>query len=234
MQELRRNVINLKSLDQFIPDTIVVGAGDANGRTLSVILTQEAAARFTPSTRLYLSWKHNDTLVEGLDVFKKVQNEPAIWEIKFPQEMLDEGSVLACLKVIDEISIDCSTNFLINILSDPNSSKVLEDSPNYTLFKQAALNLNNLQEQGEEQLKTQQQKFEETLAWVFELEEKLQNIIDERIGVLPDDTKNYIEYIIKVQEEQDRNFEETIEETKKELEQSSQEYTDNALKLIEY
>ena len=50
MNELKATVINLKSLSQNIPDPIVVGAGDANGRTLRVIFTQEAAAQMTEDT----------------------------------------------------------------------------------------------------------------------------------------------------------------------------------------
>lgn len=53
--ELKATIINMKSLSQHIIDPVVVGAGDANGRTLRVIFTQEAAAQMTPETKVYLS-----------------------------------------------------------------------------------------------------------------------------------------------------------------------------------
>jgi hypothetical protein len=53
--ELKATVINMKSLNQNILDPVIVGAGDANGRTLRVIFTQEAAAQMTPETKVYLS-----------------------------------------------------------------------------------------------------------------------------------------------------------------------------------
>jgi hypothetical protein len=53
--ELKATVINMKSLSQNITDPVVVGAGDAAGRALRIIFTQEAAAQFTPETKVYLS-----------------------------------------------------------------------------------------------------------------------------------------------------------------------------------
>lgn len=53
--ELKATVINMKTLSQDIADPVIVGAGDANGRVLRIIFTQEAAAQFTPSTKVYLS-----------------------------------------------------------------------------------------------------------------------------------------------------------------------------------
>jgi hypothetical protein len=53
--ELKATVINMKSLSQNIPDPVVVGAGDASGRALRIIFTQEAEAQFTPETKVYLS-----------------------------------------------------------------------------------------------------------------------------------------------------------------------------------
>lgn len=69
--ELKATVINLKSLNQMIPDP-VVGAGDAGGRRLRVIFTQEAAAQFTPNTKVYLSWLHQERNVKGYNVFTDV------------------------------------------------------------------------------------------------------------------------------------------------------------------
>ena len=55
----------MKSLSQHIDDPIVVGGGDADGRYLTIIFTQEAAARFAPNTKVYLSWRHIQKDVKG-------------------------------------------------------------------------------------------------------------------------------------------------------------------------
>jgi len=74
-KELKATVVNLKSLEQDIQDPIVVGGGDANGRSLRVIFTQEAAAQFSPRTKIYLSWRHKEKDIKGYNIFKEIKNE---------------------------------------------------------------------------------------------------------------------------------------------------------------
>lgn len=70
--ELKATIINMKSLNQNLPDPVIVGAGDANGRTLRIIFTQEAAAQMTDKTKVYLSWYHQDIDIKGYNVFTQV------------------------------------------------------------------------------------------------------------------------------------------------------------------
>jgi hypothetical protein len=74
-QELKATVVNMKHLSQDISDPIVNGGGDANGRTLRVIFTQEAAAQFTPNTKVYLSWMHQEKKIKGYNIFTEIKNE---------------------------------------------------------------------------------------------------------------------------------------------------------------
>lgn len=222
MQELKRFTINLKSLDQDISEPVIVGAGDANGRTLSVILTQEAAARMTPSTLLYLSWKHNDTKVEGLDVFTKVNDKPQTWEIHYPQSMLSEGKVLACLKIIDEISISTSTNFLIHVLSDPNEAEDFEYNDNYNIFKEAALELNNTNRE--------MQKIKEDTLNTLGLANKAFNQKIDELNELMIKIENFLN---NPTDEDGNSFLELIKQAKQQAILTSKEYTDKVLRLIE-
>lgn len=230
MQELKRFVINLKSLDQDIPDPIIVGAGDANGRTLSVILTQEAAARMTPSTHLYLSWKHQETTIEGLNVFTKVNDKPATWEIHYPQSLLREGNVLACLKFIDEVSISTSTNFIIRVLSDPNGAEDFEDNDDYSVFKQAAMDLQTTNDKAIELLKTQTEEFTKVLGWFYQVKDDLQQIVLEQTGEIPEGYDNVIDYLDSSREQQD----DMIDKAQATAIEESKDYTDNALRIISY
>lgn len=234
MQELKRFTINLKSLNQDIPDTIVVGAGEANGRTLSVILTQEAAARMTPTTNLYLSWKHLGTNIEGLNVFTKVNNNPQTWEIHYPQSMLREGHVLACLKIIDEISISTSTNFGIKVLSDPNAVEDFGDNENYNIFKQAAIELNNTNDLMKQQMEQYQIEFEKSISWLKTLEDKLVDMVENYIGEIPEEYANVIDYFEESQELQSKTLQYNIDEAQREAVKQAKDYTDNALKVITY
>lgn len=222
MQELKRFTINLKSLDQDIHDPIVVGAGDADGRTLSVIFTQEAAARMTPSTLVYLSWKHNDTKIEGLNVFTKVNNKPETWEIHYPQSMLREGNVLACLKIIDEVSISTSTNFLIHVLSDPNTGENFEYNDDYSIFKDAALELNNTNKE--------MQKIKDDTINTLGLAYNKFNEKMEEIENLIIEIKNFLD---NPTNEEGLSYLELIKRAKQEAILTSKEYTDKVLRLIE-
>lgn len=160
-QELRAFTINMKSLDQNIEDPIVAGAGDANGRTLRIIFTQEAAAQLTEDCGVYLSWKHlQKKNCTGLNDFHKVKDNPAIYEISYSKSMLHEGDVLCCIKIVDEISIVNSVNFVVHVLSDPNDGSNFVVSDDYSIFQQAVIELNNTNKKAEEQLENQKTEFE--------------------------------------------------------------------------
>lgn len=149
--ELKATVINMKSLSQNIEDPIVVGAGDAAGRSLRIIFTQEAAAQFTPDTKVYLSWKHQEKNIVGYNIFTEIVNEetdnfPPTWEIFYPRSMLYAGNVVACIEIVDNISIAVSTNFTIHILEDPNDGSIFTASDDFTEFQNAIIQLHNLNE----------------------------------------------------------------------------------------
>jgi len=127
--ELKGTVINMKTLSQNINDPIIIGAGEANGRWLTVIFTQEAAAQFSDTTSVYLSWKHLEKNVKGYNVFEKVEQEdtdvltaeelPPVYQIYYPKQMLHEGTVIATIELVDDISVSASQTFSIHIMADP-------------------------------------------------------------------------------------------------------------------
>jgi hypothetical protein len=158
--ELKAFTVNMKSLDQDIDDPIIAGAGDANGRTFRVIFTQEAAAQFTEYTKVYLSWKHKQAKVEGLQVFNKISDDPMIWEIKWPRTLLYEGDALCCIKLVDDISITQSTNFIVHILSDPTTGENYVTSDDYSIFQTAVINMNYISEKMVHLMEDQEKEFE--------------------------------------------------------------------------
>lgn len=144
-QQLRATTIDLKSFDQDIPDPIVAGGADADGRTFRILFDQEAAAQLTDNSKLYLSWNHQQNKVRGYNVFDKVKDEdPQTWEIKWPQKMLREGDVLCCIELVDEVSIVQSQNFTVHVLSDPNDGSEFVLGDDYTVFQQAVIDMNSL------------------------------------------------------------------------------------------
>lgn len=164
--ELKATVVNMKSLSQDITDPIIVGAGDADGRSLRIIFTQEAAAQFTPHTKVYLSWLHQEKNIKGYNVFTEIINEdeedfPPTWEIHYPQSMLWEGNVLACIQLVDEVSITTSTNFMIHILSNPNDGSDYMLSDDFSDFKKMIIRISCLEKQMKDQMESQKIEFED-------------------------------------------------------------------------
>ena len=164
--ELKATVINMKSLNQNIQDPVVVGAGDANGRTLRIIFTQEAAAQMTPETKVYLSWHHQEVDIKGYNVFTKIENEededfPPTWEITYPKKMLYEGNVLACIQIVDSVSIATSTNFTIHVLIDPNDGSRYTATDDFSEFQKAVIDMTSLSEEMKAQMENQKIEFED-------------------------------------------------------------------------
>ena len=157
--ELKAFTVNMKSMDQDIDDPIIAGAGDANGRTFRVIFTQEAAAQFTEYSKVYLSWKHKQAKIEGLNVFTHVKDDPMIWEIHWPQTMLREGDVLCCIKLVDDISIVQSTNFIVHVLSDPTSGENFVTSDDYSIFQTAVIEMNYISQKMVNLMEDQEKEF---------------------------------------------------------------------------
>ena len=171
-QELRAFTVNLKSMDQDIPDPIVAGAGDANGRTFRIIFDQEAEAQLTPETKIYLSWFHKQKKIKGYNVFTQTSDNPVIWEIKWPQTMLHEGDVLCCIEMVDSVSIVQSTTFLVHVLTDPNDGSGFVVSDDFSEFQNAVIQLNCIADQMKDQMVQQKLEFEDMTLQFGEIKEK--------------------------------------------------------------
>lgn len=127
--QLKGTIIDMKTLSQEISDLIHIGAGEAEGRYLSIIFTQEAAAQFSDSTIVYLSWRHIEKNVKGYNAFTEIERkdtedllaeeQPPMWTIRYPKEMLHEGHVMAAIELVDDISVAVSRTFEIDIAGDP-------------------------------------------------------------------------------------------------------------------
>lgn len=181
--ELKATIINMKTLTQDIDDPIVVGSGDANGSVLRIIFTQEAAAQFTENTKVYLSWLHREQNIKGYNVFTQIkkqndENFPPTWEIHYPRSMLYEGNVLACIQIVDEVSIATSKNFVIHILVNPNDGSDFIKTNDFTEFQQAVIELATLKDQIETQSAQQKNKFENMQLVFEEMQNNFSNIQD--------------------------------------------------------
>ena len=154
--QLKGTVINMKSLSQGITNPIVIGGGDSNGRYLTIIFTQEAAAQFAPNTQVYLSWRHVQKNVKDYNVFTEIPREdtdeltaeeqPPVWYIYYPKAMLHEGDVIASIELVDDISVAASTTFTIKVLDEPWDGTQWIEQDDLSEFKTAMIKAQNLED----------------------------------------------------------------------------------------
>ena len=169
--KLKTFTINMKDLTQEIEDPILSNVNDAQGRTLRILFTQEAAAQFADNTKVYLKWKHAQTGVEGLNVFTRISEQSCtnaeVWEIKWPQAMLHKGDALCCIELVDDISIASSQNFTVHILQDPHNGGHFVVTDDYDEFKKATIELATLGAKAKEQMAQYEKQFQE---WHVDME----------------------------------------------------------------
>ena len=246
---LKASVINMKTLSQDIDDPIIINRADAEGRTLEIIFTQEAAARFTPHTKVYLSWRHIQQDVRGYNVFTEAEkiNEdaPPRWFIHYPHSMLYEGDVVACIELVDEISIAASTNFVIHVLQDPDDGTPFVVSDDYTIFQQAVIDMNSLSDQVRDQMDDIEAGWEEmqaeheqmievieaTQTAVADVEQRLEGCED-MIFDLQHWQNEVVDPALASQDERITRLEENTQDWSAEIESAKQDafdYTDAAL-----
>lgn len=181
--ELKDFVINLKSLSQDIDDPIIQGGGDANGRTFKIIFTQEAADMFTPYTKVYLYWNHQQLKTYGVNVFTKVSKDedcfhPPVWQINWPKAMLHEGDVLCCIKIVDEVSIAPSNNFVVHVLQDPNDGSSFVVGDDYSIFDKCIIEMNALTDKLKEEFDGYAKEFDEMRQSFNQIEENSNLALD--------------------------------------------------------
>lgn len=184
-QELKTLTVNLKSLDQDIPDPITVGGANANGRTFRIIFDQEAAAQMTDDTIVYLRWKHQQSNVQGYNNFTKISDDPIVWELKWPLSMMKcgAGEVTCDIELVDDISISPTQTFLVHILSDPHDGSSFVVSDDFSAFQNAVINLTSLGSKMEKQMEEQRKEFEEWTNSTKEIKQLAADAYDKAVSV---------------------------------------------------
>lgn len=152
--------------------------------------------------------------------------------------MLHEGNVLACIQLVDEVSIATSVNFTIHILSDPNDGSDYELSDDYSDFQKMVIRISCLEKQMKDQMEAQKIEFED-MQLIFQrivatatdaesIAKEAREKAEEALNI----TSGYEEAIQHLQETVDglKDFTEDIEQAK----QEAQSYTDDALTILEF
>ena len=75
--------------------------------------------------------------------------------------MLHEGNVLACIQLVDEVSVATSVNFTIHILADPNDGSSFEATDDFSEFQKMIVSIGCLERELKDQMETQKIEFED-------------------------------------------------------------------------
>jgi methyl-accepting chemotaxis protein len=152
--------------------------------------------------------------------------------------MLHEGNVLACIQLVDEVSIATSVNFTIHILSDPNDGSDYELSDDYSDFQKMIIRISCLEKQMKDQMESQKIEFEDmqlafqkivaTAVDAEAIAREAKEKAEEALGV----TRGYEDALREIQETVDglKDFTDDIERAK----QEAKSYTDDALTILEF
>lgn len=144
--ELKRLIINLKTLDQDIPQPINIGGSNADGRVLRLIFSQQAAAQIADTTIVYLRWKHQQKNISGYVNFEKVNDDATVWDLKWPMSMVNcgEGEVTCCIELVDDISIAPSRTFVVHILQNPTDGSSFTSTDDFDALSQTVTGITGL------------------------------------------------------------------------------------------
>ena len=73
--------------------------------------------------------------------------------------MLHEGNVLACIQLVDGISIASSTNFVIHVLEEPDTGEDFLAMDDYSEFKRMIIRISSLEDEMRELMEEQEEEF---------------------------------------------------------------------------
>ena len=137
--------------------------------------------------------------------------------------MLYEGNVLACIQIVDEISIATSVNFIIHVLIDPNAGETYTETDDYSDFQKMIIQINNLSDRMTKQMTDQKIEFED-MQLEFMRIRKIAVDSEENIRI----AKEYAEQAL----ETTQNFQETIDRIE-ELSETAHSIATEALETAE-
>lgn len=103
--------------------------------------------------------------------------------------MLYEGNVLACIQLVDNISIATSTNFMIHVLIDPNDGSRYIATDDFSEFQQAVIEMATLSDEMRQQMDEQRDEFSQMQIEFINIQQ------------IADDAKNISEEARRISEE---------------------------------
>lgn len=138
--------LTLDFADQFVPDTLIANAADANGRGINLFVTKDGQPLTMTNMKVYLAWRHDQKGTQGLTQFTTVNASGGNYKVYYPAGMMYEGTVTARISIYvgSTTPITGSRDFRINVERNPINEGDAMASDDFSVFAQATIDLNEL------------------------------------------------------------------------------------------
>lgn len=182
LQNFNKISISLHNANDPIMKKLFAKEGDRNGRELEVQLNDGHSLQSANNLNLRLYWKHLAQGNQGIEPFEKDDNGDGLFNVTYPDSMMNAGNVEAWIQIQDGSKLIGSVNVLIVIQGSgfdamavvaSDDYKALNDALNEVNRWQSQIDVikNNLQQQADALLRGEEAKFDA-------LEAEYRNTID--------------------------------------------------------
>lgn len=109
-----------------------VSQNDNNGRTLTVQVTDNGAAGEVTGLSLNLRWSNQSTGLTDLSAFTLIDKKNSVFQIKYPKNMLNPGTVIAAIQIIQNGQVSHTKQFEIIVQNLAGEAKGIIQKAEYS------------------------------------------------------------------------------------------------------
>lgn len=121
-----------------------VSQNDNDGRTLTVQVTSEGIAGKIPGLSLNLRWSNQANGLTDLSAFECIDANNSIFQIFYPDNMLNPGKVIASIQIIQDGKVSHSKQFEITVQKLAGEAKGIVSKAEYSALVKALSESNGL------------------------------------------------------------------------------------------
>ena len=136
--------IQLDTINERFNKVPTAKEGDANGRGMIVVLTENGLVKNTTGVSLLFKWEHTRiTGAQGLEDFEPLDLTKGEYIVTYPTEMNHEGYVKAEIRIIDNGKYAGSRNMKIQVEPSVGDDTAMESSNQFSALVTALLQVNS-------------------------------------------------------------------------------------------
>lgn len=136
--------IQLDTINERFNKVPTAKEGDANGRGMIVVLTENGLVKNTTGVTLLFKWEHTRIAgAQGLEYFEPLDLTKGEYIVTYPTEMNHEGYVKAEIRIIDNGKYAGSRNMKIQVEPSVGDDTAMESSNQFSALVTALMQVNS-------------------------------------------------------------------------------------------